>query len=144
MITVADVMTRNPIRVAPDLPLRDVIGLMKAHGCRQLPVVDGERLVGIISDRDVRLAMNSPLVQHDRLEDEELLSHITAADCMTPDPLTIEATALAVEAADLMRRYKFGGLPVLDHGELVGIVTVTDILVSFIQLAHTRGESAPS
>ncbi len=57
---------------------------------------------------------------------------------MTPHPLTVEASAPATLAADLLRTYKFGGLPVLDGGRLVGIVTVSDILASYIALLESH------
>jgi acetoin utilization protein AcuB len=134
MLTVADIMTVNPVTAGPEMSLQDAIRLMKHRGCRQLPVVSDNRLVGILSDRDIRLAMNSPFVLHERSDDEALLVNTTAADCMTADPLTIEADAPASAAADLMNSYKFGGLPVVQNGKLVGIVTVTDILRSYISL----------
>ncbi len=133
-LTVGDIMTRNPVTITPETPLHDVIRLMKEHVCRQLPVLDGDRLVGIVSDRDVRLAMNSPLTMRERIEDEMLLRTITAGDCMTPDPMTIDVSEPAAVAADLLRTYKFGGLPVVAQGKLVGIVTTSDILASFIKL----------
>ena len=75
MLTVRDLMTVNPDTVKPDTPLREVINIMKVEGCRQLPVVDANgKVVGIVTDRDVRLAMNSPIVLHGRWQDEELIS----------------------------------------------------------------------
>jgi acetoin utilization protein AcuB len=134
MLTVADIMTLKPAVVRANTVLGDVIGEMKLHGCRQLPVVDGEKLIGIITDRDVRLVMNSPLVLHERSEDLKLLKETTAETVMTPDPKTIEASAPAKLAATLLQTYKFGGLPVVDNGRLVGIVTVSDVLASYIFL----------
>lgn len=134
MLTVSDIMTRDPATVDLDMSLRDAIIQMKRRSCRQLPVLSGERVVGIITDRDIRLAMNSPFVLHDRSDDESILMNTKIADCMTASPLTIEAGAPASSAADMLRTYKFGGLPVVEDGRLVGIVTVTDILQSFINL----------
>ncbi len=134
MLKVADIMTANPITVRPSAPLYDVIGLMKANACRQLPVVDGDRLVGIITDRDIRLAMNSPLVLHERAEDRALLNSTSAELCMTSTPLTIEAGAPAAEAARLLNKYKFGALPVVEGDRLVGIITVSDLLANYITL----------
>jgi acetoin utilization protein AcuB len=138
MLTVADIMTTAPISVSGSLPLHVVIGLMKEHACRQLPVMSGDRLIGIVTDRDVRLAMNSPLVLRERTEDDALLHQVTAEDCMTPNPTTIAPDASAREAADLMRTYKFGALPVVSEGKLVGIVTITDILGSYINLLDSQ------
>src|SRR4051812_10242117 len=134
MLKVSDIMTPNPVTVAPTTPLGEVIGLMKAHSCRQLPVLDGERLVGIITDRDLRLVMNSPLVLHDRADDRALLTNTTAELSMTTGPMTIDADTLAIEAARLLNKYKFGALPVLRDGRLVGIITVSDIVASYIAL----------
>jgi acetoin utilization protein AcuB len=131
MLTVNDLMTVNPATIAPEAPLRRVIELMKNQGCRQLPVLDDGRLVGIITDRDVRLAMNSPLVVHGRSQDEEILDHVTAESCMTPDPLTVTPDTPAYRAASMLSVYKFGALPVVDGGVLVGIITVTHFLDYF-------------
>ncbi len=138
MLTVADIMTRDPVTVEPQTKLGEVVRLMKQHACRQLPVVQSGRLVGIITDRDVRLMMNSPLTLHERADDLALLQHVPVEACMTPHPLTVEASAPATLAADLLRTYKFGGLPVLDGGRLVGIVTVSDILASYIALLESH------
>jgi acetoin utilization protein AcuB len=134
-------MTPTPVSITPETPLREVLGLMKDHQCRQLPVVEGERVVGIVTDRDVRLVMNSPLTMRERFEDEMLLRTVTAADCMTPDPMTIDVNDPAANAADLLRTFKFGSLPVVDSGYLVGIVTVSDILTSFIKLLRENAAS---
>lgn len=140
-LNVADVMTANPVTISPETPLETLISLMKERGCRQLPVLDDNRLVGIVTDRDIRLAMNSPLTLRDRIEDEMLLHSLKAADCMTPDPMTIDVHESAVLAADLLRTYKFGALPVLEQGRLVGIVTVSDILQAFINVVKSHSAS---
>lgn len=130
--TVNDLMTLSPVTVRNDAPLREVLVRMREDGVRQLPVVDEDgRLVGIITDRDVRLAMNSPLVLHDRKQDEELLESLTAESCMTPDPITISPDSPAYRAAEMLSSYKFGALPVVDGEALVGIISVSDVLDAF-------------
>lgn len=131
MLTVNDLMTVIPNAVSPRSTLRQVIELMKTQACRQLPVLVEGKLVGIITDRDVRLVMNSPLILHGRWQDEEILDSVTAKDCMTPDPLTITPETPAYQAANMLSIYKFGALPVVDDGVLVGIITVTDFLNYF-------------
>ncbi|HRO23676.1 MAG TPA: CBS domain-containing protein, partial [Promineifilum sp.] len=108
MLTVNDLMTIIPNTVTPQTSLRHVIELMKTQYCRQLPVLDNGKLVGIITDRDVRLVMNSPLVLHGRWQDEEILDNITAENCMTPDPMTIGPDTPAYQAANMLSIYKFG------------------------------------
>jgi acetoin utilization protein AcuB len=137
MLTVADVMTPSPATITPEQTLHAAIQLMKFHACRQLPVLSDKRLVGIITDRDIRLAMHSPFVLHDRSDDQALLTNTIVEDCMTPDPLFIESSAPARVAADLLRTYKFGSLPVIREGRLTGIVTVSDILRSYAELVGT-------
>lgn len=131
MLTVKDIMTLSPVYVSPDTTLNEIIGIMKTHGYRQLPVVDNGKLVGIVTDRDVRLVMNSPIVLHDHQEDIKLLNTVTAESCMTPNPITVTPDTPAYRAAEMLSIYKFGALPVLENDELVGIVTVTDYLDYF-------------
>ncbi|MCP4419018.1 MAG: CBS domain-containing protein [Chloroflexi bacterium] len=128
MVTVNDLMTVIPNSVAPDTPMRIVIGVMKTEGCRQLPVMENGKLVGMITDRDLRLIMNSPVVLHGRWQDEELLDFISAESCMTPNPITVTPSTPAYRAAEMLSIYKFGGLPVLENESVVGIITVTDFL----------------
>ncbi len=128
MLTVNDLMTVIPLTVSPDTTLRNIIGIMKSEGCRQLPVLDKGKLIGIISDRDVRLVMNSPIVLHGRWQDEELLDKIIAESCMTPNPITVSPDTPAYRAAEMLQTYKFGALPVVEEGTLVGIISVTDFM----------------
>ncbi len=131
MLTVNDLMTPIPYTVAADTPLRHVIELMKTEGCRQLPVLKDGKLVGIVTDRDIRLVMNSPMVLHGHWLDEELLDRATAGSCMTANPMTVGPDTPAYQAARMLSLYKFGALPVEDDGVLVGIITVTDLLENF-------------
>lgn len=135
MLTVNDLMTVDPRTVRPDTTLRRIIQIMKSEGCRQLPVVNEGLLVGIVTDRDVRLLLNSPLSTQGH-HSEELLDHTSAESCMTPDPITVTPETAAARAAEMLSIYKFGALPVVaDHeGQsktVVGILSVTDILNYF-------------
>ena len=131
MLTVNDLMTIVPNTVTPDTPLRTVIGLMKSGGYRQIPVLDKGKLVGIITDRDVRLVMNSPMILHERTQDEQMMNQITVESCMTADPITVTPDTPAYRAAEILSLYKFGALPVVEEDTLVGIITVTDYLTYF-------------
>ena len=128
MLTVNDLMTVIPSVITPETTLRNIIGVMKSEGCRQLPVLDNGKLVGIITDRDVRLIMNSPIVLHGRWQDEEMLDKVTAESCMTPNPIVVSPDTPAYRAAEMLSIYKFGALPVVEADTLVGIVTVSDFL----------------
>jgi acetoin utilization protein AcuB len=132
MLTVNDLMTFDPDAVSPDVPLSEVVAKMNRDGCRQLPVVEDGKLVGIVTDRDVRLAVNSPIIEEEHTvrheERAELLHQLVVASCMTVEPMTVTTDLPAREAADLLALYKFGALPVVDDGKLVGIISVTDFL----------------
>jgi acetoin utilization protein AcuB len=139
---VADIMTRNPVTVTPRNAIRTAINLMREGGYRRLPVVDRGRLVGIITDRDLRRAANSPFVVREQWYDNFILDHIEVGSCMTPNPMTIEPSASIAEAARQMRNHKIGGLPVVAEGQLVGIVTETDLLDFLIEML--AAEAAPA
>jgi acetoin utilization protein AcuB len=131
---VADIMTSNPVSVTPRNAIRTAINLMREGGYRRLPVVDRGRLVGIITDRDLRRAANSPFVVREQWYDNFILDHIEVGSCMTPNPLTIEPSATVAEAAATMRNHKIGGLPVVVDGQLMGIITETDLLDFLIEI----------
>ena len=128
MPAVADVMTPNPMTISPSNSLRTAKRLMEEGNFRRLPVVEGGRLVGIITDRDLRLALNSPLVLRDKWYDSYLLDHMAVEACMTPNPVTITPDAPLDEAIRLIIERKFSGLPVVKERQVVGIITVTDLL----------------
>jgi len=138
MPVVADIMTPNPLTVTPRNAIRTAVNLMREGGFRRLPVVDRGRLVGIITDRDLRRAANSPFVVREQWYDNFILDHIEVGSCMTPNPLTIAPAATVAEAARLMRDNKIGGLPVLADGQLVGILTETDLLNFLIELLEKQ------
>ncbi len=125
---VRQIMTPEPATVSPEDPIRLAIDRMRERNCRRLPVVKEGRLVGIVSDRDLRRATNSPLVLRERWYDEFMLDHVPVGACMTPDPITVTPATLIADAARILRKNKFGGLPVVDGGRLVGIVTSSDFL----------------
>ena len=131
MLTVNELMTVNPFTVTPETSLRRIVEVMNMEGCRHLPVVDDGQLVGIITDRDVRLVLNSPLSLSAAWPDDRLLEEIGAEGIMTTDPITVTPETAAAKAAELLSIYKFGALPVVADNHkgsklLVGIVTVTD------------------
>lgn len=142
MVLVKDLMTADPVAITPETSLRNIIGLMKQNSFRQLPVVEGDQLIGIVSDRDVRLAVNSPMIAHEHEEDMELLDEVTADNIMTLNPITVTPDTPAVRAAEMLAVYKFGALPVVENAHLAGIITVTDFLRAFVGGEENREISA--
>ncbi len=134
---IEEVMTRDPATVSPNDSIRVALDRMHERGCRRLPVVDNSRLVGIVSDRDVRRATNSPYVVRERWYDEFMLDHIPVRACMTANPCTVTPRTSIADAAKLMLDRKIGGLPVVDGEYLVGIVTETDLMNYLIRLLES-------
>ena len=128
MLTTNDLMTIDPDTVTPETSLREVVALMNKMGNRQLLVVENDELVGIITDRDIRLAVNSPLVSDEPLERMEILEQFKAESCMTRDPKSVNSNTPIHKVAELLSAYKYGALPVVDDKKLIGIITVTDLL----------------
>lgn len=117
---VEDYMTPDPVTVQEEARADEARRLMQRNRFRQLPVLDGAaRLVGIITDRDTRQMVSF---------DEPLRDNLAVADLMTADPITIPVNATLDEAVGLLAKHKFGALPVVRSGQLVGIITYLDAL----------------
>jgi acetoin utilization protein AcuB len=118
---IANLMTCEPATVSSHDNLEKAATLMKRGGFRRLPVMDGDALVGIVTDRDIRGHAG-------------YLDATTVAAVMTADPQTMRPNMTVEDAARLMIKHKIGGLPVLEDGKLVGIVTTTDVMKAFLQV----------
>ncbi len=129
MLRVKDLMSHELEVVSPDAHLHDVLIKMNQAGYRHLPVVANNMLVGIITDRDLRLAVNSPVVMEGAdLKRETVLDSVRVDDCMTPDPQCVSSSTPLHEAADILSLNKFGAMPVVDEGKLVGMISYVDFL----------------
>lgn len=129
---VQDVMRRDVVTVAPDTTLPAAIHRMGERGIRHLPVVEGDRLVGIVSDRDLKRAMGSGSGL-ERDERADWLDRLCVAEFMTRAVLTIGPGFPVEDAARVMVRERISALPVTEAGRLVGIVTETDVLALFVR-----------
>jgi acetoin utilization protein AcuB len=116
-------MAKKLVTVTKDMSIPEAIGLMKKHSIRHLPVVDGDNLIGFVTESDMRQAYLA-----------SLLDKIVVEDLMIKNPITISPNTSIEEAAELIHRNKIGGLPVVEKGKLKGILTVADILEAFIEI----------
>jgi CBS domain-containing protein len=132
-VTVGDRMTKNPVTVKPGDALNEALDKMKKGGFRHLPVVDEEgKLIGMISDRDIRLIRPSLAFVSSEDAAAQLWS-IAVRQAAVFNPVTIPPDAPLEQAAELMLRWEVGGLPVVDKdGKPIGIVTYTDLLREFV------------
>jgi len=120
-------MTPNPITITPQTTLPEAYRLMDKYFVRRLPVINKGKLVGIVTRGDIREAQASTATTLSVYELNYLLDQIPAKEFMAYKPITISPDATIAEAARLMLQYKVGGLPVVENGELVGIITETDL-----------------
>lgn len=118
-VIVADIMTRNPITVSPETNLLKCAKIMVKKKIGNLLLVEGNKLLGIISRNDILWALTK--------KPKKELSKINAIDISPRKIATIKPTQTLEYAIDKIKKVKFARLPVLHHGELVGIITIKDI-----------------
>ena len=132
---VQDWMSPAPLTVSPDTPVLEALRLLKERKFRRLPVVDGAKLLGLVTDKDLKDAMPSKATTLSVWELNYLLSKLTVREVMAHPVITAHATETLEDAALRMQERKVGGLPVLDNaGALVGMLTITDVLGALVQV----------
>ncbi len=117
-------MSREPVTVSEETGVGEAVNLLKKHSIRHLPVVKGEKVVGLVTETELRGAIFPAM-----LED------LTVKDVMTSQPVTVDPEAPLEEAARLIYHNKVTALPVVDKtGELRGIISMVDMLLALIDL----------
>ena len=130
---VSDLMTTSPITVGPETPVLDARQLMVDKRFRHVLIAEGPKLLGIVTDRDIRLNLPSPATSLSVWEINYLLARLTVASVMTKSLVTVSPRQDTRDAARLMLDHKIGALPVVDGGQLVGIITETDLLRAYVK-----------
>ena len=130
---VRDIMTISCITAPATMPVLEARQLMLEKRIRHLLVTDGPKLLGIVTDRDIRLNLPSPATSLSVWEINYLLARMTLSSVMTKNVVVVESGREATEAAQVMLDHKIGALPVVDRGHLVGIITETDLLRAFVK-----------
>jgi acetoin utilization protein AcuB len=133
---IRDWMTKDVITVGPETSMMKASKLMREHKISRLPVVDeSNRLLGIVSDRDLKEASPSKATSLDMHELYYLLSEIRVKDIMTKTPLAVKPSETVEKAAVLMMNNNFGGLPVVDENlKVVGIITDSDVFKVLVNI----------
>jgi CBS domain-containing protein len=124
---VRDMMNRNPGTIAPDATLAAALQLMADKKNRHLVVVDGEEVVGILSDRDLAMYYDPDGMTEERWKLAKVRTLMTAR------PVTIGSSAPVREAARLILKSAVSALPVIDNGQLVGVLSDRDFTRHFAQ-----------
>ncbi|MGZ3390180.1 MAG: CBS and ACT domain-containing protein [Isosphaeraceae bacterium] len=124
---VRDIMSSPAVSIPPAMTLEDAYRIMQEKDIRHLPVLDKDRLVGVITDRDLRLATST-------LAPSPLSLQSRVSEVMNGDPMTAEAADPVEDVAFRMRQRKIGCLPVMDDGQLIGIITGLDLLDALLRM----------
>lgn len=134
-------MTSGPVVVTQDVSVDKALRLMHSENIRRLPVVDKDgKLVGIVSELDLLKVSPSPATTLSIYEIPYLLSKIKMQDVMTKNVFTVTEDTMLEDAACIMADNKVGGLPVMRGGDLVGIITETDLFKVFVEMLAARDE----
>ncbi len=135
-------MKSNPITVSADILVIDAKKLMKNHKISRLPVMKGDRLVGIVTLSGLREAQPSKATSLSIHELNYLLAKMTVGEIMTREVITCPPDMTLEKAAVLGTKYGIGAMPVVEDGKLIGIITESDIFRAFLQmLGATHKES---
>ncbi len=140
---VRDKMAADPITITSQTTIVKALQLMRDNKIRRLPVVDDDKLVGIVTDRDLSEVSPSPATSLSIFELNYLLAKTKIGDIIPKNQrvITISPDELIEEAALLMRDHKISGIPVVSaENKLVGIITETNIFDAFIEIMGIRQE----
>ena len=118
--------------------LRRAFGLMESRRIRHVPVLRGDRLIGMLSDRDLRVYLPPPVPFAGLSGYAALLDRVRVEEAMATEPISIGPYHAVTEAARVMLERRIGALPVVDEGKVIGIVTQTDILWALASLLEQR------
>jgi len=143
-IRVGELMTRSPRTIRWDFTVGAAWKLMKDRKIRHLPVLDDTgRLVGIVTDRDLRQVIFDPSIQAQLGNLPRALNILTVKEVMTWGVVTVQPGTDVREAARIMHEQRIGALPVVEGGRVVGMLTETDVLKVFIRILEEGIVSKP-
>jgi acetoin utilization protein AcuB len=135
MLLVENWMNPNVITVDADDSMLDATKLLKEHNIRHLPVLEKGKLVGVITDRDLKRASPSDATALEAHELLYLIANIKVREIMTKNPITVPYNYTIEEAAELLLQARISGMPVVDKdGEVIGTITQTDLFKVLISL----------
>lgn len=132
-------MSRQPVTITMDMSITEALRVMRQRQVRRLPVLDESGdMVGIVSESDLLYASPSPVTSLSIYEMHDLLTRLKVSELMAKDVITVTPDTPLEEAARIMADSKIGGLPVVEDGRLVGIITETDIFKVFLEMLGAR------
>lgn len=116
-------MAKDIITIGPRASIDEAVKLMHQHSIRHLPVIEDDSMQGLVTESNLRQYFFPSMV-----------NELSIVDVMIVNPITVDPNTSIDSAAQIIHRYKIGGLPVLEKRQLIGMLTITDILAAFIEL----------
>jgi acetoin utilization protein AcuB len=138
LMLVKNWMSREVISVDASEAMKDASQLLRQHKIRMLPVMDIGKLVGVVTDRDLKRASASDANALDVYELLYLLSKIRIREIMTQNPVTVRPDFTVEETAEILLEHKISGVPVVDSDAVVGVITQSDIFRAMIRLTGLK------
>jgi acetoin utilization protein AcuB len=139
-LLVSDYMSENPITIEPEEPLMRALEIIRLRGVRRLPVAVGGMLVGLITEGDIKRAEPSTLTDSQE-EFTRVMEGTPISRIMISKPVTTTADTPLMEAAEIMLNTKYGALPVIAGGRVVGILTDNDLTRALVDLMREAKEA---
>ncbi|SNR25736.1 CBS domain-containing protein [Flavobacterium sp. ov086] len=130
---ISHIMTKTVITVNENDNLRKVVETLKQNSIRHIPIIKGKEVVGIISRTDINRLTFGALFEGQEGADEAILDMLTISQVMTSRPKTVSSDTIIRDLAEIFVKEEFHALPVVDNGELKGIVTTTDVVKYFLE-----------
>lgn len=130
---ISHIMTKTVITVNENDNLRKVVETLKQNSIRHIPIIKGKEVVGIISRTDINRLTFGALFEGQEGADEAILDMLTISQVMTSRPKTVASDTIIRDLAEIFVKEEFHALPVVDNGELKGIVTTTDVVKYFLE-----------
>ena len=130
---ISHIMTKTVVTANENDNLRKVVEQLRKHTIRHIPIVKGKEVVGIISRTDINRLTFGALFEGQEGADEAVLDMLTIPQVMTSKPRTVSSDTIIRDLAEIFAKEDFHALPVVDNGELKGIVTTTDVVKYFLE-----------
>lgn len=134
-MAVKDFMTRKVVYVSPDTTVAHTADMMREQGLRRLPVIENDRLVGVVTERTMAEASPSKATTLSIYEMNYLLNKTKIRDIMVRDVITVSPYASLEDAVYAMMKNQVGILPVVEAGQVFGVITEKDVFKAFLEVS---------
>ncbi len=140
-ILISEVMIPKPVTITPDQTIGRAMELMARYDFRRLPIIKEGKLVGIITDRDVRQLAGRPTLKLPKTAQDDAYLNLPVEEAMTLNVITIRDNQPVQEAIQVMLKHKISGLPAVDReGQLTGMLSIQDVLKYCLDLLDREAD----